>query len=478
MEVDTTADYSIMAHSVYLEKFADTPLTPPKVVLRTYTGEALEVSGEMQCNVVYKDKHYSLPVVVVDYSAKPTLLGKNWLRQIKLAWGEILSVSNENLVSAEGQLSNLLSKYRELFTDSCEGMKGLEAHITMKSNVKPIFVKSRQVLYALKVQVEKELDKLETHGVIKKTDKSSWANPIVVGPKSDNTVRICGDYKATINQSVEDEQYVLTTTQDLYTALVGSKVFSKLDLSQAYAQLNVDKESQEYLTISTHKGLYSYLKLPYGVKSSPKIFQAKMDQILQGIEKCVCKQDDILVGGNDWQENLKILAEVLARLHKYNLHLKLPKCEFLKPEVVYLGLKISTVGLQPVEEKINAVKKAPTPRNVSELRSFLGMVQYYHSFLPGLATMLAPLHKLLQKGIQWEWTHDCQKAFEACKEGLTSDSMLVHYDLNRELRLACDASSYGLGAVLSHIMDDGQERPIAYASHTLSSSERNYCMHR
>ena len=270
-------------------------------------------------------------------------------------------------------------------------------------------------------------------------------------------MRICGDYKPAINQSVEDEPYVLPTTQDLYTALVGSKVFSKLDLSHAYAQLNVDKESQEYLTISTHKGLYSYLKLPYGVKSSPKIFQAKMNQILQGIEKCVCKQDDILVGGNDWQENLKILAEVLDRLHncKYNLHLKLPKCEFLKPELVQLGLKISVVGLQPVEEKIIAEKKAPTPRNVSELRSFRGMMQYYHSFLPGLATILAPLHKLLQKGMQWEWTHDCQKAFEACKEGLTSDSLLVHYDLNRELRLACDASSYGLGAVLSHIMDDG-----------------------
>ena len=108
------------------------------------------------------------------------------------------------------------------------------------------------------------------------------------------------------------------------------------------------------------------------------------------------------------------------------------------------------------------------------MRSFLGIVQYYHYFLPGLATMLAPLHKLLQKGMQWEWTHDCQKVFEGCKEGLASDSLLVHYDLNRELKLACDASSYGLGAVLSHIMDDGQERPIAYASRTLSSSERNY----
>lgn len=150
----------------------------------------LEVSGEMQYNVFITDTHYSLPVVVVNYSAKPTLLSKNWLRHIKLAWGEILSVSNENPISAEGQLSNLLSKCHELFTDSYEGMKGLEAHITMKSNVKPIFVKAPRVPYVLKVQVEKELDKLETNGVIKKTDKSSWGSSVVLVPKSDNTVTI------------------------------------------------------------------------------------------------------------------------------------------------------------------------------------------------------------------------------------------------------------------------------------------------
>ena len=123
--------------------------------------------------------------------------------------------------------------------------------------------------------------------------------------------------------------------------LTGSKVFSKLHLYHAYAQINVDKESQKYLTINTHKGLYSYTKLPYGVKSAPKIFQSKMDQILQGIEKCVCKQDDILICGNDWRENLKILGEVLERLCRHNVHLKQSKCEFLKPEVENLGLKIN-----------------------------------------------------------------------------------------------------------------------------------------
>ena len=300
MELDTAADFSIMSKSEYLEKFADEPLTPSQVTLKTYTGEVLNVSGEMHCDIEYKGKQYCLPILVANYDAKPTLLGKNWLRHIKIEWGEIFCSSKGDVLSADSQLNDLLSKHSELFTESYEGMKGLEVHITMRNDARPTFVKARRVPYALKEQVERELDKLEKNGVIKKTDRSCWASPVVVVPKADGTVRICGDYKSTINQSVEDEQYVLPTTQDLYTALVASKVFSKLDLSHAYAQLNVDKESQEYLTIATHKGLYSYLKLPYGVKSSPKIFQAKMDQILLGVEKCVCKQDDVLIGGNDW----------------------------------------------------------------------------------------------------------------------------------------------------------------------------------
>jgi len=122
------------------------------------------------------------------------------------------------------------------------------------------------------------------------------------------------------------------------------------------------------------------------------------------------------------------------------------KCEFLKRKVVYLGLKIDAEGLHPVEENVDAVKRAPVPQNVSELRSLLGMVQYYHPFLPDLATTLAPLHELLKRGAQWTWTKECQQVHEACKQGLTSDALLVHYDGNRELRLACDASSYGIEA--------------------------------
>ena len=199
-----------------------------------------------------------------------------------------------------------------------------------------------------------------------------------------------------------------------------------------------------------------------------------MDKILAGGEKCLCNQDDILIGGVDTKENLEITAKVLDRQHKYNVRLSLKKCIFQAKQVVYLGLRVDGDGLHPVQEKISAIKNAPVPKDVSELRSFLGMVQYYSRFLSGLATTLAPLHRLLKKDVPWNWTSVEQRTYETCKSSLSSDALLVHYDAKRELRLACDASSYGLSAVINHVMNDGHERPIAFASRTLSAREKNY----
>lgn len=472
MQIDTAADYSIMSKDTYETKYKDIELRPTAVKLRTYSGQILKTCGEMNCIIQYNGQTAELPMIVVDCKGKPTLLGRNWLEKIKMNWSEIFSVTSSETDNTK--LQGLLEKHKELFSDSYEGIEGFKAHITVKEDVTPKFFKARPVPYAMKDRVEIELDKLEANGVIVKTTQTDWSSPVVVIPKADKTVRICGDYKVSLNQAVEDEQYQLPTTQDLYATLAGSTVFTKLDLAHAYAQVNVDEESQKFLTINTHKGLYSYTKLPYGVKSSPKIFQSIMDKILLGIPKCLCNQDDILVGGSSTNEHLSILSDVLERLQKHNVHLNRDKCVFMQKEAVYLGLKVDADGLHPVEEKLDAIRKAPVPQNVSELRSFLGMVQYYSRFLPNLSTTLAPLHQLLKKEVTWNWTSEAQKAYETCKQCLSSDDLVVHYDTQRELRLACDASSFGLGAVISHVMDDGKERPIAFASRTLNPSEKNY----
>ena len=178
--------------------------------------------------------------------------------------------------------------------------------------------------------------------------------------------------------------------------------------------------------------------------------------------------------GPDDEKHLQNLAEVLSRLEKHGIRMKKSKCSFMQSSVEYLGHRIDSDGLHATPGKLEAIMGAPEPQNIQELRSFLGLINYYGKFVPQLSSILHPLNQLLQQGYQWKWSETCQSAFQQAKETLTSSKVLAHYDPSLPLRLAADASAYGLGAVISHLMPNGNERPIAYASHTLSKSERNY----
>ncbi len=197
-----------------------------------------------------------------------------------------------------------------------------------------------------------------------------------------------------------------------------------------------------------------------------------METILQDIPHVCVYLDDILVTGSTEQEHLTtFLEEVLRRLDTAGVRLKRKKCEFMLPSIEYLGHRISAEGLQPTDSKI---KEAPVPANVSQLKSFLGLLNYYGKFVPNLSSILSPLHSLLHKQRSWTWSKEQQEAFDRVKELLTSDTVLAHYDQTKPVILACDASPYGIGAVLSHSLPDGSERPVAYASRTLGLAEKQY----
>ena len=165
---------------------------------------------------------------------------------------------------------------------------------------------------------------------------------------------------------------------------------------------------------------------------------------------------------------------MLQRLQQYNIRANRSKCFFLCDTVEYLGHRIDEHGLHTADQKVAAVREAPQPKNVQELRSFLGLLHYYGKFLPNLATLLHPLNALLRVDSEWNWTSECKEAFENAKKLLITAPVLAHYDPSLPLKLAGDASSYGLGAVISHVMPDKSERPIAFASRTLSTTEQNY----
>ena len=351
--------------------------------------------------------------------------------------------------------------------------KELRSILHTDSQVSPKFFKARSVPLALKDKVE-ELERLQRAGIISPVQFSKWAAPIVPVMKRNGSVRICGDYRLTANRACPVDPYPLPRVEELLANLAGGKCFSKLDMSQAYLQLQLDDEAKELVAVNTHKGLFQYNRLPFGIASAPAIFQRCMDSLLQGMEGVSVYIDDILITGSSIDEHLQTLDNVLQRVESAGLRLNRSKCFFLRPRIEYLGYAIDEQGLHPTEEKVKAIKEAPTPKNVSELRSFLGIINYYSRFLPNLSTRLAPLYKLLHKDEKFHWNEEQDEAFKAAKQALQSDSLLVHFDSMKPLILACDASQYGLGAVLSHSFEDGTEHPIAYVSRTLTSAEKNY----
>ncbi|UYV67231.1 K02A2.6-like, partial [Cordylochernes scorpioides] len=200
---------------------------------------------------------------------------------------------------------------------------------------------------------------------------------------------------------------------------------------------------------------------------------AATSRVLSGIGGVICYIDDVLIATASIEEHLALLKTIFARLAKYNIKLKKEKCLFLQKEIEYLGNLVTGKGIRPLDHKVQAIQKAKTLTNISELRSFLGLINFYGKFIPNLPELLKPLHELLHKKRPWVWTKECGEAIDKCKYSITSERVLVPYDTTLPLCLATDASQIGVGAVLSHIIE-GQERPIMFASRTLSEAEQNY----
>jgi hypothetical protein len=269
----------------------------------------------------------------------------------------------------------------------------------------------------------------------------------------------------------------------LLTKLHGGQKFTKLDLSQAYAQFELDDDSKKYAVINTHKGLFRYNRLIYGLASSPGIFQRKLEQLFADMPRVGVFLDDVIITGANDQEHLTTLTEVFKRLQKYGLKVKRSKCSFFADSVTYLGFVISKKGVHTCPDKLEAIEKVPVPRNTTELRSFLGLVMYYAKFIPNISSLLAPLYRLLRKDVRFCWDESCDQAFNLVKDKLVSSEVLAHYSPEWPLVLTTDASSVGVGAVISHLISEGahdkdsegfRERPVAYASRSLNKAERGY----
>ncbi len=473
LEVDTGATVSLINEGTWL-RLHRPHLQKTKRRLVTYTKHEVPVLGEVSLSIETDQGEKTVKAIVVK-GQHSNLLGRDWLNQLQIDWTKVTQVNAVTTTNERNpQLQRLLEENEEIFKEELGHCQGIKAKIHIEQNAVPRFHKPRPIPFAMKEKVDADLDRLEKNGAIEKIPFADWAAPAVIVLKPSGEVRVCGDYKVTVNPYVKVEQYPIPRQEELFSALNGGKRFTQLDLAEAYLQVELDEESQKLLSINTHKGLFKYKRLPFGVSSAPAIFQKIMDQVVQGLTGVACYLDDIIVTGRTEEEHLKNLRAVLERLKKFGFRLKRRKCNFMMQQVKYLGHIIDSAGIRLSSEKVEAVLKAPRPTNQSELRSFLGGVNYFGKFIGNLSTIEGPLNKLLRNDEEWTWNKEAEKAFETLKSELASMDVLTHFDPNEKVGLACDASSIGIGAVLFHKYKDGTEKPIAYASKSLSNTERNY----
>ena len=423
MEVDTRAPRSTVSKRVYDSALSNFTLQHAGIILRSYSGEKILVLGKTSAPVKYDNQEKVLDLIVVEGNL-PVLFGQDWLSGIKLNWKKTFRVKEEvikdkfSVPKSEtfpAEFNDLLQEHKNLFSSRGSGIKDLIGSLKLKEGAKLVFMNDRPVPYSLVEKVEKEYDRLVQSDILYPVSSTKWASP-------DGSIRVCGDYKA---KCIEDDVHKLLNVQDMFPMLsqdgANPDTFSVTDLASAFSQSFLDEESTELLTINTQKGLFKSKRLCFGVKTATSQFQRVMDSTLSGIKGVMVRVDDILVATSGGvTTHVGVIKQVFSRLAKLNVKLKSgPKCQFFQAQVKYMGHILSKQGISPVNSKLDAIRLAPRPKDVSQLRSFLAMLDY-SKFIKDISSQLYPLYQLLSNKIEWFWTKECETAFIWAKEVLLS----------------------------------------------------------
>ena len=337
----------------------------------------------------------------------------------------------------------------------------------------PIKQRAYRVSPAERRTIHDEVEKMLKKGIIQPSE-SPWSSPVVLVKKKDGNWRFCVDYRR-LNRITKKDVYPLPRIDDTLDSLRGSSFFSSMDLCSGYWQIEVDEADREKTAFITPEGLYEFKVMPFGLCNAPATFERMMDNLLRHLKwtMCLCYLDDIVVFSESFEDHLTRLKTVLTCIQEAGLVLNPKKCLFCAREIKILGHLVSSDGVRPDPEKVKAVSNFPVPRNVHDVRSFLGLCSYFRRFIKGFCYLAAPLQMLLKGDAKYHWDSEQEEAFNNLKEALISDPVLGLYDEKAPTEIHTDASGFGIGAVLVQIQN-ATEKVIAYASRTLTKAEKNY----
>ena len=396
--------------------------------------------------------------------------------------GKILSTANLSHLNEEEQvaLEKILKKNIDipyLKGDKWEGTDLLTHKIRLDTD-KPVNVRKHKIPYKLIDTVNDQIEEWLKIGIIRPST-SPYNSPIWVVPKKPDSSgqprwRVVTDFRK-LNEHTEDDSYPLPIMTNIFDKIGGAKYYTKLDLSSGFLQIPVHPKDISKTAFSTDFGHYEFVRMPFGMKTAPKTFQRAMDIALKGLigNGVFCYMDDILIHAKNLEEHNRLITEVFERLRKYNFKLEIDKCEFLKKEVAYLGHVLNQNGVKPDEGKITAVKEFPVPKTQKNVRQFLGLSGFYRRFLRNYAKIARPLFDLLKKDAKFDWTTECQKAFEFLKDQLCKAPILIFPNFKEEFLLFTDASGIAIGALLAQGTIK-KNNPVAYFSRALKGAELRY----
>ena len=348
----------------------------------------------------------------------------------------------------------------------------LKAHIeTGKS--RPIKKKPYRTPFAYRNEVRRQVEEMLKTNIISPCN-SKWSAPILCVKKKSGEVRICCDYRE-LNKVTETFYWPLPNIDDVFSSLGGAKYFSSLDFLKGYHQIEVDDISKPKTAFVCEEGLFQFNVMPFGLTCAPSIFQENMTHMLNGLNNCaIAYLDDVIVFSKTFDDHLYHLQQVFDRLRQANMKLKASKCEFLKPELHYLGHIITNRGELKVDNrKVETIQKLEPPSNVKGIRSFIGMVSYYRKFIPNFSQIAEPLTSLTRKDAEFKWTIDHQNSFDKLKEAVASPPVLHLPVTDKPFALFTDASQAAIGAVLTQEID-GQYRPVYFLSHHLNKTQQHW----
>ena len=483
--IDTGASRSLVRYNTWLEicRFNhQTPILQKGEILRSLSGHELHTMGRTSMYIEGR----SVSVYVVRDLFHDILLGGDALeiletdinyktKSVTLGGTKYDCKDASNKDESMGEVQTEAEKWEERFPEVFSTKGGLKCtnNTVMEidtGNAEPIKQRPYRIPLRKRKVVEEEIDKMLAEGIIEPST-SPWASPITLVPKKDGEVRFCIDFRK-LNSVTKSDAGPIPHVQDILDNLSGASVFSLMDLKQGYWQVKMSEGSKEKTGFCTHRGLYHFNRMPFGLKSSAPHFQRLMNQVLSKyIGKFVMVYiDDIIVYSKSDEEHENHLSLVFEALQAAQLTVKASKCAFRQKQVKLLGYIVSAEGISADPEKVRAIAEMAPPTDVKGIKSFLGMCSYYRQCIPDFSKIAKPLNELTKKYTRFQWGSSQQEAWELLRNHLVSQNIMKFPELDKEFLLYTDACDYAIGAILCQKDDQGVERPIQYISKQLTGA--------